>query len=191
MADTEEEDGIGPPFPPTISAKGTPKRWLEVRTRADNKKPDPSIGPGDAGGEADCQHPHSAKGIKSTPRGRSPDFWLLSITLQSSQPQRASDPVQHRMRVISPVTVAGPRRIFTGFPFQPPNGATYRQFSVVKTTTEARRLALQLTSDGLPLCYSPRAKPSTAFLTPNLPRDTVSAWAVFWKARVWPRRRQR
>ena len=37
-------------------------------------------------------------------------------------PQRASDPVQHRMKVISPVTVAGPRRIFTGFPFQPRMG---------------------------------------------------------------------
>ena len=99
-----------------------PKDGWKFEQGQTTKNPILSIGPSDAGGEAKCQHPHSSKGIKSTPTGRSPDFWLLSITLKSSQPQRASDPVQHRMKVISPVTVAGPRRIFTGFPFQPRMG---------------------------------------------------------------------
>ena len=54
--------------------------------------------------------------------GRSPGFWLLTNSLRPSRPGILGPVALSRLadwRGFLPVTVARPRRICTGFPFQP------------------------------------------------------------------------
>ena len=72
-------------------------------------------------------HTPFREGYRIAPQGRSPDFWLLSILSGLPGPVRASGCLNGGLEKLLPVTVAGPRRTFTGFPFQPLlNGATLR-----------------------------------------------------------------
>jgi hypothetical protein len=116
------------------------------------------------------------------PRRASSDaFWQVSWLLAHVDHLRSSQPQGQRrfpvwQRLILPVTVAGPRRIFTGFPFQPSKmGPPSSYLRLLSTVVKVASVASVACIDDCLKLYIWELRPSIVFLTGEVGAGTVNA----------------